>query len=544
MGNMMGFVNGIGSAGRLRWKDVNRCRCGRGGTLGGNVVVGEMSISEGEMRSVSSGVKTMRLSSGGKASTCSKVDAFPPGDNRTVFTPDKGTETSPIPSSNQDGMGDVSVPLEEHVDVMIVGGGPAGTSLAAALGEHGVSVMLVDKALQKRWPNNYGVWMDEIEPLGLADCTQIIWPLASVYTSAERKVLDRPYGRMDVHKLKKRLMDRCEESGKVEIIDGTATNLEQREIDSNLSVQTADGQARSITSKMFVDTTGHAQRYVKFKAGYNPGVQTAYGMEITVKSHPWPLNEMLLMDFRSNHMNATEAERREADTTPLFFYVMPMSETRIFVEETSLIGRPPVDFDYLIKQCYKRLAYHNVEVIDVLEEEFCYIPMGGGLPELDQRVLGFGGTASLVHPATGYMLSTTLRRADGVAKAIAESLQDPRVSEDANLAARQVWKQIWSDSFLLQRDFLEFGGEVVLSMNLSELRDFQDAFFRLPTQQWSEFLSMGLIKPEERLIFGLGMFFRTTNPVRFCLVKEAILHGQFRLLNSVLPKPNLQHSAM
>ncbi len=35
------------------------------------------------------------------------------------------------------------------------------------------------------------------------------------------------------------------------------------------------------------------------------------------------------------------------------------------------------------------------------EEEFCYIPMGGAMPTIPQRVVGFGGSAGLVHPATG-----------------------------------------------------------------------------------------------------------------------------------------------
>ena len=49
------------------------------------------------------------------------------------------------------------------------------------------------------------------------------------------------------------------------------------------------------------------------------------------------------------------------------------------------------------------MIYHilGITVLGVEEEEYCYIPMGGELPDLTQRILGFGGAANMVHPATG-----------------------------------------------------------------------------------------------------------------------------------------------
>jgi len=157
------------------------------------------------------------------------------------------------------------------------------------------------------------------------------------------------------------------------------------------------------------------------------------------------------------------------------------------------------------------------------------------MPLRNQRVVGFGGTAGLVHPATGYMVANTLRRAEETAQVIVDALDAPNSSGNAVAAA--IWQKIWSPQRLLQRDFLVFGGEVILRMKLNELRSFFDAFFRLPFDQWSNFLSFGLLKPEERLLFGLGVFTRTSNPVRLRLMQEAILNGQLSLLNSVIPLP-------
>ena len=56
------------------------------------------------------------------------------------------------------------------------------------------------------------------------------------------------------------------------------------------------------------------------------------------------------------------------------------------------------------------------------EEEFCYIPMGGNLPDLSQRVLAVGGAANTVHPATGYQLCRMLASSTDLASAISSNL--------------------------------------------------------------------------------------------------------------------------
>ena len=48
--------------------------------------------------------------------------------------------------------------------------------------------------------------------------------------------------------------------------------------------------------------------------------------------------------------------------------------------------------------------------------------MGGCLPVVPQRVIGVGGTAGMVHPSTGYMVSRVLGAAPLVADAIVDQL--------------------------------------------------------------------------------------------------------------------------
>ena len=59
------------------------------------------------------------------------------------------------------------------------------------------------------------------------------------------------------------------------------------------------------------------------------------------------------------------------------------------------------------------------------EQEYCLIPMGGILPKKPQRVLGIGGTAGMVHPSTGYMISRMLGAVPTLADALIEQLSAP-----------------------------------------------------------------------------------------------------------------------
>merc|ERR1711976_776841 len=103
-------------------------------------------------------------------------------------------------------------------------------------------------------------------------------------------------------------------------------------------------------------------------------------------------------------------------------YAMPLKNNEIFFEETSLVARPAVSFQECKDRLYKRLDHLGIKVNKVTEEEFSYIPVGGALPMRDQRILGFGGAAAMVHPSTGYHLCRCLMGATDAANAIKKEL--------------------------------------------------------------------------------------------------------------------------
>jgi lycopene beta-cyclase len=347
-----------------------------------------------------------------------------------------------------------------------------------------------------------------------------------------KQVLDRPYGRLDRQKTKAHLMERCRKSG-VRLEAGQVEGLEHSPGESAVAVAGRD----PLRARMIVDCTGHARGFVEFEDGKEPGYQAAYGIEakITPGTYPLPLDEMLLMDYRDEHMATPEA-RAESERVPTFIYCMPTDDGNVFFEETSLIANPPVPFEDLKRRLYERLALWGTEVLEVEEEEFCLIPMGGAMPRVPQRVVGFGGSAGLVHPATGYMVSRTWELAAKTADAIVSALRTN--GDDAEGAAAEVWRTMWSERYMRNRDFSAFGGEYLESIGLQELREFFGAFFVLPFQQWGGFLSHRLQEPFERLTFGLGVWSNTSNRVRFSLALKGFLSGPdgwYMLARSVLP---------
>ena len=148
----------------------------------------------------------------------------------------------------------------------------------------------------------------------------------------------------------------------------------------------------------------------------------------------------------------------------------------------------------LKERLLRRLAHRGITVERVDHEEFCLFPMNLPLPDLGQRVLAFGGSATLVHPASGYMVGSLLRRAPLMADAIAAGLKQQNLSPDQ--LAGQAWQALWPLELQRKHALYRFGLEKLMRYPESELRAFFQAFFTLPSEQWYGFLTNTLSLPE------------------------------------------------
>ena len=322
-------------------------------------------------------------------------------------------------------------------DVGVLGSGPAALAVASACVRRGASVTLVAPAPHSDWMPNYCLWADEV-PLEIQDLTEQFWPQVSVATALGSHTFDRPYVKLDTAALQGHFWDTLR-AGSVRVVPRSAIRLSHRP--GSTTVHTEDGAEHHV--QIVVDATGARTPFVRRVHSRPPAFQTAYGLLLDAPGHGFDPARMVLMDSRP----VSNAEKEP----PSFLYVLPLSGGRLFVEETSLARRPAMSMDLLRARLEARLKSLGLARSTRLGQEHCSIAMGLGLPAPVQSLVPFGAAASMVHPASGYLISHVLRKAAPVAESILNGLDSG--GADAALAAgnatlwprahRRVWEIFW-----------------------------------------------------------------------------------------------------
>lgn len=412
---------------------------------------------------------------------------------------------------------------DDSCDVLVLGSGPAGSAIASLLGADGkLDVVLADQNFDRDWVPNYGVWKDEWETVvdryrefgvdfeGGHEGRSVDreWAVTDCYFGGsfdipmeQRMRLDRPYYRVDRFALKKSLSknfrvvkaNHFSEAIGINIYKPTGSLVHDEDGTTILLKKKGEVNPLTMRAKIVIDTTGHETKLTlkDTREFYtSPGFQIAYGATVEIdesnapdstKVGPYDKEAMTLFDYRTDHF-VDEADLIKATKAPTFMYAMPLRDNKVFFEETSLVARPAVSFQECKERFFKRMDYLGIKVTKVVEEEYCYIPMGGALPMRDQRILALGGAAATVHPSTGYHLCRGLMGATDVAKAIKQELESKNPNIDRAVASS--YHALWSPGNIRQRNFATFGGEFLMKQNVVGLRGFFDGFFRLPLEQW------------------------------------------------------------
>lgn len=373
-------------------------------------------------------------------------------------------------------------------DVLVVGAGPAALCLAADLGDRGLAVQAVAPADPLTpWVNTFGIWCDEVEALGLASLLSHRWENTVSHFGAgdENPPVHhgRAYGLFDKAALQRHWLERCQRSGVV-WHRGSAAAVNHAPAGSSVTTQ----EGAVLTARLVVDASGHEPVLVQRGSDGPLAGQAAYGVLGRFSAPPIPPGQFVFMDYRCDHLS--EAERREP---PTFLYAMDLGEGLFFVEETSLALAPPLPFPLLRQRLERRLAHRGVTVAEVVHEEFCLFPMNPPLPDRRQRVVGFGGAAAMVHPASGYLVGSLLRRAPQLGAAVAGGLE--RGLTGAALA-HVAWEGVWPADLRWKHGFFRFGLEKLMRFDGPRLRQHFATFFSLPREQWYGFLTNTLTPPE------------------------------------------------
>nr|WPR11960.1 lycopene epsilon cyclase [Crocus sativus] len=406
------------------------------------------------------------------------------------------------------------------LDLVVIGCGPAGLSLAAESAKKGLTVGLIGPDLP--FTNNYGVWEDEFKDLGLQGCIEHVWEDTIVYLDRSDPILiGRAYGKVCRHLLHKELLRRCQESG-VSYLNSKVERI--IEANDDYSVVACE-RGRMIPCRLAIVASGAASgKLLQYEAGGpRVSVQTAYGVEVEVENNPYDPSLMVFMDYRDYMQKEEECTEVEY---PTFLYVMCISSTRVFFEETCLASKDAMPFDLLKKRLMSRLEAMGIRVLKVYEEEWSYIPVGGSLPNTRQKNLAFGAAASMVHPATGYSVVRSLSEAPRYASVIANILKNGDSGQNVPVGntlnhSMLAWNTLWPQERKRQRAFFLFGLALILDLDIEGIRTFFQTFFQLPKWMWQGFLGSTL-SSVDLIWFAIYMFAIAPNSLRMCLVRHLL----------------------
>jgi len=414
----------------------------------------------------------------------------------------------------------------------VLGAGPAALSIGSELGARGLRVAaLAPVDPTAPWTNTYGIWAEEVDALGLGHLLSHRWSDCVSFfcagdgsgsgsgnssnnsaAASESQPYDRPlqhgraYGLFDKAALQAHWLGRCASAGVV-WQQGKASTIRHTQAGSTLT--TCGGQ--ELTAQLVVDASGHDPVFVRRRNDGPVAGQAAYGMVGRFSAAPISPGQFVFMDYRCDHLSA--AERLQP---PTFLYAMDLGDGVFFVEETSLALAPAVPFAQLQDRLRRRLAHRGVELRELMHEEFCLFPMNPALPDLNQRVVGFGGAASMVHPASGYLVGGLLRRAPELASAVEAALEQGLQGE---ALARAAWQGVWPADLRWKHGFFRFGLEKLMRFDGPQLRHHFASFFSLPPQQWYGFLT-NTITPAQLLAAMLRLYGQAPWDVRWGLMGQ------------------------
>ncbi|MFM8276857.1 MAG: lycopene beta cyclase [Cyanobium sp.] len=394
-------------------------------------------------------------------------------------------------------------------DVLVVGAGPAALVIGAELAGRGLVVRgIAPDSPEAAWANTYGIWGPEVDALGLSHLLEHRWSDCLSWFGPEPTRHGHDYGLFDKRALQQHLLQRGRAAG-LRWRQGRAVALHHDDQRSILQ----DDQGVEHQARLVIDATGHQPLFVRRADDGPVAGQAAYGIVGRFSAAPVAAGRFVLMDYRNDHL---DPEQRQGP--PTFLYAMDLGGGRFFVEETSLALAPAVPFNTLRQRLHQRLARAGVAVLKVEHEEFCLFPMNPALPDRRQRVVGFGGSASMVHPASGYLVGSLLRRAPTLAAAIASALDRGAASLQGAPLAAAAWQALWPEELRRRHALHRFGLEKLMRFEEERLRHFFATFFALPTELWYGFLTNTLPLPQ-LLAAQLQLFARAPGDVRWGLLE-------------------------
>lgn len=382
-------------------------------------------------------------------------------------------------------------------DVVVVGAGPAGWSLAHACTAIGLDVVLVAPRPTRVWDRTFGLWADELGPL--PDGARAV--RAARVTAAGRR-LTRPYAVLD-----NAAVLAAYRSGGTRVVSGTVTHVSAAP--PRMTVHVREGGA--LSAGVVVDASG-AGRVLSGGPARGPRAeQTAYGLIV-----PAEAARSLVAADGAVFM---EWARAGAAEPPTFLYAVPLPDGRVLLEETSLARRPGLPLAALEERLRARLADAGVETGPQPAVERVRFTLDDDVPPTRPGVLAFGVAGGMMHPASGFSVGEVLATAAPTAAALRDAL--PSGAEAAARAARAA---LWPARARAVRRLRAAGLSTLLRLQPEVVPAFFDAFFGLSPDLQRAYLS-GRTDPAGTAAAMTAVFAGASWPVRRSMLTAQLPAG-------------------
>ncbi|MGW3470282.1 lycopene cyclase family protein [Saccharopolyspora sp. NPDC000995] len=348
-----------------------------------------------------------------------------------------------------------------------MGGGPAGRAAAAACSDTGLQVTLVDPAPRRVWPHTYGTWRDELPPSVPSAALASVMPRMAVH-GTDRHEWQRPYAVLDNTALWKHFW-----RANVVEVTGRATAAEHGPTGSTVVLK--DG--RRFAAAVVVDATGATRALSGGRPPHTAAQQSALGWVVdAATAEPFCEPDAgVFMDWRP--------APQTRGGWPTFLYAIRLGPDRVLLEETSLARRPALPLALLRRRLAGRFAAAGVDAQGRIGEERVRFPVDDPLPR-PGRVIPFGAAAGFVHPATGFSVAASLRRAPWLAAAISAGLPSGPAA-----AAKASWSIQWPPSAVAAHVLRHRALHALLSLPPDLVPGFFETFFRLDEPHRTAFLA-------------------------------------------------------
>lgn len=264
----------------------------------------------------------------------------------------------------------------------------------------------------------------------------------------------------------------------------------------------ATGERVTVRARAIIDARGPDRGAFEGRAGY----QKFVGLELACPGHG--LTEPVLMDAC--------VDQREGYR---FFYVLPLDEQRLLIEDTYFADSAYLDVSALRDRILAYAAERGYPVAGVLREETGVLPLpwhaepvAPARTETAALVAGYQG--GWFHPATGYSFPVALRLALAVAETAADELPGPKVAalwrahaEQLAFAYRLNWMLFrWfapAQRYHVMEHFYRLPDDTIARFYACELTSFDKArlFLGRPPRgmSWRAALSWPVPDPSARL---------------------------------------------